>query len=32
MKSVDGDSELGVGDMCLVRCHEQSRCVEYPGP
>ena len=31
VKSVDGDSEPNVGDMCLVRCREQSRWVEYPG-
>jgi hypothetical protein len=31
VKSVDGDSELGIGDMCLVRCRERSRWVEYPG-
>ena len=31
MKSFDGDSELSIGDMCLVRCRERSRWVEYPG-
>ena len=31
VKSIDGDSEVGIGDMCLVRCRERSRWVEYPG-
>ena len=31
MKSVDGDSEPDVGDMCLVRCRERSWWVEYLG-
>ena len=31
MKSVDGDSEPDVGEMCSIRCRERSRWVEYPG-
>ena len=31
MKSVDGESEPDVGEMCSVRCRERSRWVEYPG-
>jgi hypothetical protein len=30
VKSVDGDSELGIRDMCLVRYCKRSRWVEYP--
>ena len=31
VKSVDGDSEPDVGEMCSIRCCERSRWVEYPG-
>ena len=31
MKSSDGDSEPDVGEMCSVRCREQSKWVKYPG-
>ena len=31
VKSVDGESEPDVGEICSVRCCERSRWVEYPG-
>ena len=31
MKTVGGDGTLGVRDICLVKCHERSRLVEYSG-